>query len=182
MVGSIVRLDDHNLPAACCADEVNQLNELVVSMREAAASARAPFQWVDGPLVTAMRQGDMILIDELNLAEDAVLERLNRQASAFIALCWIVMVAHEQWLAVASRWQSHGYDTLFYAHTHQTQQTICCNLEKFGNAYNTAWLTASDNDMGPAAPVTSIFCCIRKSARCTRCCVHSYFTESNHVS
>ena len=97
MVGSIVRLDDSNLPAACCADEVNQLNELVVSMREAAASARAPFQWVDGPLVTAMRQGDMILIDELNLAEDAVLERLNRQASASIALCLTVMVAHEQW-------------------------------------------------------------------------------------
>ena len=58
---------------------MNQLTEVVVSMREAAASARAPFQWVDGPLVTAMRQGDMILIDELNLAEDAVLERLNRQ-------------------------------------------------------------------------------------------------------
>jgi midasin len=33
---------------------------------------------VDGPLVTAMRRGDMILIDEINLAEDAVLERLNR--------------------------------------------------------------------------------------------------------
>ncbi len=49
-------------------------------MIEAAASARAPFEWADGPLVTAMRQGDIILIDELNLAEDAVLERLNRSA------------------------------------------------------------------------------------------------------
>ena len=39
---------------------------------------RAPFAWEDGPLVTAMRKGDIILIDELNLAEDAVLERLNR--------------------------------------------------------------------------------------------------------
>ena len=57
---------------------MKQLNELVSSMTEAAAAARAPFQWVDGPLVAAMRQGDMILIDELNLAEDAVLERLNR--------------------------------------------------------------------------------------------------------
>ncbi|MEW5309894.1 MAG: hypothetical protein WDW38_001740 [Sanguina aurantia] len=42
-----------------------------------AAAARTPFVWADGPLVTAMRQGDMILIDEINLAEDAVLERLN---------------------------------------------------------------------------------------------------------
>ena len=44
----------------------------------AAAAVSAPFEWVDGPLVTAMLQGDIILIDELNLAEDAVLERLNR--------------------------------------------------------------------------------------------------------
>jgi midasin len=44
---------------------------------------------VDGPLVTAMRRGDIILIDEINLAEDAVLERLNRQAtgSAHAVFC-----------------------------------------------------------------------------------------------
>lgn len=41
-------------------------------------SFHAPFEWVDGPLITAMRNGDILLIDELNLAEDAVLERLNR--------------------------------------------------------------------------------------------------------
>ncbi len=43
-----------------------------------AGEASAPFEWVDGPLVLAMRRGDILLIDELNLAEDAVLERLNR--------------------------------------------------------------------------------------------------------
>ena len=53
--------------------------------KEAALAARAPFQWVDGPLVTAMRQGDIILIDELNLAEDAVLERMNRCHSSAIS-------------------------------------------------------------------------------------------------
>ncbi|XXQ38124.1 Midasin [Plasmodiophora brassicae] len=37
----------------------------------------AMFEWVDGPLVVAMRRGDMILIDEISLAEDAVVERLN---------------------------------------------------------------------------------------------------------
>ena len=51
---------------------------MVAEMSEAAATVRAPFAWEDGPLVTAMRAGDIILIDELNLAEDAVLERLNR--------------------------------------------------------------------------------------------------------
>ena len=44
----------------------------------AAAEARRPFEWEDGPLVVALRRGDWILVDELNLAEDAVIERLNR--------------------------------------------------------------------------------------------------------
>lgn len=48
------------------------------SLLDDIASYHAPFEWVDGPLVTAMRNGDILLIDELNLAEDAVLERLNR--------------------------------------------------------------------------------------------------------
>ena len=60
------------------AGEVSRLKQVVGVMIQAAGSARAPFEWADGPLVTAMRQGDIILIDELNLAEDAVLERLNR--------------------------------------------------------------------------------------------------------
>ncbi len=50
-------------------------------LAEAAATVRAPFAWEDGPLVTAMRRGDMILIDELNLADDAVIERLNRHGT-----------------------------------------------------------------------------------------------------
>ena len=56
------------------------MHAALTEAKEAALAARAPFQWVDGPLVTAMRQGDIILIDELNLAEDAVLERMNRCA------------------------------------------------------------------------------------------------------
>ena len=35
------------------------------------------FEWVDGPLVTAMKEGSMFLIDEISLADDSVLERLN---------------------------------------------------------------------------------------------------------
>lgn len=37
----------------------------------------ALFEWQDGPLVTAMKQGDVFVLDEINLAEDAVIERLN---------------------------------------------------------------------------------------------------------
>ena len=35
------------------------------------------FEWCDGPLVEAMRNGAMFLIDEISLADDSVLERLN---------------------------------------------------------------------------------------------------------
>jgi midasin len=69
--------------AGCDAPELDaQLEALQrdgAAAAAAAADARAPFVWADGPLVTAMRRGDMILIDEINLAEDAVLERLNRR-------------------------------------------------------------------------------------------------------
>ena len=35
------------------------------------------FQWVDGPLVQAMRSGGVFLADEISLADDSVLERMN---------------------------------------------------------------------------------------------------------
>lgn len=68
--------------------EVQAVQGHLVVAAAAAATARAPFQWVDGPLITAMRQGDIILVDEINLAEDAVLERLNRWASwQLLSMC-----------------------------------------------------------------------------------------------
>jgi midasin len=35
------------------------------------------FEWHDGPLVEAMRVGEIFLLDEISLADDSVLERLN---------------------------------------------------------------------------------------------------------
>ncbi|XLR27045.1 hypothetical protein S83_054945, partial [Arachis hypogaea] len=35
------------------------------------------FEWQDGPLVKAMRGGDLFLVDEISLADDSVLKRLN---------------------------------------------------------------------------------------------------------
>ena len=35
------------------------------------------FEWHDGPLVEAMKAGDVLLVDEISLADDSVLERLN---------------------------------------------------------------------------------------------------------
>ena len=55
-----------------------QLLQVAQAIEANLGAYRAPFEWVDGPLIAAMKQGDILLIDELNLAEDAVLERLNR--------------------------------------------------------------------------------------------------------
>jgi midasin (ATPase involved in ribosome maturation) len=38
---------------------------------------QAIFLWQDGPLVEAMKGGDLFLVDEISLADDSVLERLN---------------------------------------------------------------------------------------------------------
>lgn len=62
---------------ASAAEGVAAVQQQLAELEHLAISARAPFAWLDGPLVAAMRQGDMILVDEINLAEDAVLERLN---------------------------------------------------------------------------------------------------------
>jgi midasin len=35
------------------------------------------FEWCDGSLVKAMKEGCMFLADEISLADDSVLERLN---------------------------------------------------------------------------------------------------------
>ncbi|WVQ83143.1 hypothetical protein IAT38_005281 [Cryptococcus sp. DSM 104549] len=48
---------------AQCQREVKQLSAL--------------FEWSDGPLVHAMAAGDLLLLDEVSLADDSVLERLN---------------------------------------------------------------------------------------------------------
>ena len=38
---------------------------------------KVPFEWVDGPLVELMKKGGILLVDEISLADDSVLERMN---------------------------------------------------------------------------------------------------------
>lgn len=59
------------------SEEMGPLEEELRALLDLAARTKGLFEWVDGPLITAMRNGEMILLDELSLAEDAVLERLN---------------------------------------------------------------------------------------------------------
>ncbi|KAF4587825.1 Midasin [Ophiocordyceps camponoti-floridani] len=51
--------------------------ELVERVSANEAKAKVLFQWYDGALVEAMRGGYLFLLDEISLADDSVLERLN---------------------------------------------------------------------------------------------------------
>ncbi|XP_075750975.1 midasin [Rhipicephalus microplus] len=55
----------------------SEAGDLLGSLRPGREPGGPLFQWVDGPLVEAMLDGEPFLIDEISLAEDAVLERLN---------------------------------------------------------------------------------------------------------
>jgi midasin len=52
-------------------------SDLRQSITDGQGKARALFEWSDGSLVQAMRDGQFFLLDEISLADDSVLERLN---------------------------------------------------------------------------------------------------------
>jgi midasin len=59
----LLRADVDRTVVAECQRELKQISAL--------------FEWSDGPLVNAMTTGDLLLLDEVSLADDSVLERLN---------------------------------------------------------------------------------------------------------
>lgn len=50
---------------------------LVQRIEKNIARSNALFEWSDGSLITAMKAGQFFLLDEISLADDSVLERLN---------------------------------------------------------------------------------------------------------
>ncbi|KAG7785454.1 hypothetical protein KL945_003751 [Ogataea haglerorum] len=52
-------------------------DEETKTVEQLLAASRVLFEWFDGPLVTAMKKGCFFLLDEISLADDSVLERLN---------------------------------------------------------------------------------------------------------
>lgn len=51
--------------------------DLQQRLLSAQGKAKALFEWSDGSLVQAMKEGQFFLLDEISLADDSVLERLN---------------------------------------------------------------------------------------------------------
>ncbi|KAJ3224894.1 AAA ATPase midasin [Clydaea vesicula] len=55
----------------------NEHSESSANLRLLYKRSQTVFEWHDGPLVEAMKNGDLFLLDEISLADDSVLERLN---------------------------------------------------------------------------------------------------------
>ena len=75
---SPVASDDELL--AVCDELLRQTDVNQVAIRSVMLEIKALsalFEWSDGPLVHAMTAGDLLLLDEVSLADDSVLERLN---------------------------------------------------------------------------------------------------------
>ncbi|KAJ9190362.1 hypothetical protein P3X46_001577 [Hevea brasiliensis] len=59
------------------AKDVDTLEEMKLNLSQLHQKWQTIFMWQDGPLVQAMKAGDLFLVDEISLADDSVLERLN---------------------------------------------------------------------------------------------------------
>ncbi|PWA53605.1 pumilio 23 [Artemisia annua] len=58
-------------------NEVDSAEEIIKGLSVLHQKWCTIFNWQDGPLVQAMKNGDLFLVDEISLADDSVLERLN---------------------------------------------------------------------------------------------------------
>ncbi|KAG0206795.1 AAA ATPase midasin [Mortierella sp. GBA30] len=58
-------------------EDGTELKPVIEELRRAYRQATTLFEWHDGPLVQSMKEGHLFLLDEISLADDSVLERLN---------------------------------------------------------------------------------------------------------
>ncbi|KAI5796399.1 hypothetical protein DFH27DRAFT_115210 [Peziza echinospora] len=64
--------------AALSSDDLKSVpQDLLIRIEQNRIRAKALFEWNDGSLVQSMKEGQFFLLDEISLADDSVLERLN---------------------------------------------------------------------------------------------------------
>ena len=64
-----------------------EISAEIDGVRGMLCEAEALFSWYDGPLLTAMRNGELLLIDEISLADDAVRPAHPSRACSFCCCC-----------------------------------------------------------------------------------------------
>jgi len=57
--------------------KIHLIKESIDNITSLVEESHKLFEWVDGPLTESMKKGEMLLIDEISLALDSVLERMN---------------------------------------------------------------------------------------------------------
>uniref|UniRef100_A0A2P2MUQ5 Midasin-like n=1 Tax=Rhizophora mucronata TaxID=61149 RepID=A0A2P2MUQ5_RHIMU len=62
---------------AVTTDDLDIFDQMMSELIQLHQKWQTIFMWQDGPLVQAMKAGDLFLVDEISLADDSVLERLN---------------------------------------------------------------------------------------------------------
>ncbi|XP_057850180.2 midasin isoform X2 [Cryptomeria japonica] len=91
-------------------DEIDTLEYTIQELVQLHKDWQSLFLWHDGPLVQAMKSGHFFLVDEISLADDSVLERLNSvlEPSRLLVLaekggpCLEELIAHPQFFLMAT--------------------------------------------------------------------------------
>lgn len=96
--------NDSVLAAALTPQDVDVLVKIRNNMVMLYQKWRAIFVWQDGPLVEAMKAGNIVLVDEISLADDSVLERLNSVLETGRKLVSIFFVREKR-----GGWEVHCY-------------------------------------------------------------------------
>lgn len=69
---------ESQVPSATVSpQDLEGLEQLISDLTQLYQRWQTVFMWHDGPLVQAMKEGSLFLVDEISLADDSVLERLN---------------------------------------------------------------------------------------------------------
>jgi midasin len=76
------------------AQDLGAMEQIKLDLMHLHKRWQAIFLWKDGPLVQAMKNGDLFLVDEISLADDSVLERLNSVLEPERKLVCLFLIIH----------------------------------------------------------------------------------------
>ena len=76
------------------AQDLGAMEQIKLDLMHLHKRWQSIFLWQDGPLVQAMKNGDLFLIDEISLADDSVLERLNSVLEPERKLVCLFLIIH----------------------------------------------------------------------------------------
>ncbi|KAK6587902.1 hypothetical protein RS030_81186 [Cryptosporidium xiaoi] len=80
LMSYLVTLDtnnDENIKSSELRILINKMKDEIKAYIDNVDNNKGLFEWQDGPIIKAMKSGNYVLLDEINLCDDSVIERLN---------------------------------------------------------------------------------------------------------